>query len=58
MEGPKRGRRKSPNPIKEKRINFRVTEKELEHAQEVCIKNDIRYIHVFLKGLEYWSQKQ
>ena len=57
MEGPKRGRRKSPNPTKNKNINFRVTEKEAELAQEVCIEHDIRYIDIFLKGLEHWSKK-
>ena len=57
MEEPKRGRRKSPNPTRNKNINFRVTEKEAEHAMEVCIEHDIRYVDIFLKGLEFWSKK-
>ena len=57
MENIKRGRPKSKNPTRDKAITFRLTEKELEIAQKVCIDNDIRYIDIFLKGLENWSRK-
>ena len=56
MENKKLGRPKLKNPRKEN-INFRVTESELKEAQKVCIENDIRYVDIFLKGLEFWSRK-
>ena len=53
----KLGRRKSPEPTRNKNINFRVSEKELEKARELCLTDDIRYVDIFLKGLEVLSQK-
>lgn len=57
MEKRKLGRPKSKEPIRDKNINFRVTESELEKIIKICNDNNIRYIDVFLKGLEYWSNK-
>lgn len=57
MEKLRRGRPKSKEPVRDKNINFRVTEKEYEDIQKICFENDIRYIDVFLKGLEFWSRK-
>lgn len=56
MEKTKLGRPKVKNP-RSQNINFRVTEQELKEAQEICIKNDIRYVDIFLKGIEFWSRK-
>lgn len=56
VENKKLGRPKLKNPRKEN-INFRVTESELKEAQKVCVENDIRYVDIFLKGLEFWSRK-
>ena len=56
MENKKLGRPKAKNPRKEN-INFRVTESELKEAQKICVENDIRYVDIFLKGLESWSHK-
>ena len=54
----KRGRPKSSEPIRDKRLSIKVTSKELEEIQKVCIENDIRYIDVVMKGLEFWSDKK
>jgi len=56
VEKKKLGRPKAKNPRNEN-INFRVTESELKEAQKVCIENDIRYVDIFIKGLEFWSNK-
>jgi regulator of PEP synthase PpsR (kinase-PPPase family) len=56
MEQIRRGRPKVKDP-RNQNVNFRVTETELKQAQDICIKHDIRYIDIFLKGLDYWSQK-
>ena len=56
MEKVKRGRPKSKEPIRDKRLSLKVTAKELETIQEVCIRHDIRYIDIVMKGLEYWSK--
>lgn len=53
----KRGRPKSKEPIRDKRLSIRVTTDELDRLQKICIDNNIQYIDVVLKGLEYWSQK-
>ena len=58
MEKMRRGRPKSKEPIRDKNINFRVSEKEYNDIQNICNENDIRYIDVFLKGLDFWSKKQ
>jgi hypothetical protein len=57
VEKRKLGRPKSKEPIRDKRLSIKVTSKELEMIQDVCIKNDIRYIDIVMKGLEYWSNK-
>lgn len=58
MEKRKVGRPKSKEPTRTKNINFRVSESELENIIEICNRNDIRYIDVFFKGLEYWSDNE
>lgn len=58
MEKIKRGRPKSKTPTRDKAITFRLTEKELERAQKVCIERDINYVDIFLKGVESWSNEQ
>ena len=58
MDKMKRGRPKSTEPIRDKRLSIRITADELTLLQEVCIKHDIRYIDVVLKGLEYWSNQK
>lgn len=58
MEKMKRGRPKSKEPIRTKNINFRVTEEELKRVHKICVEHDVRYIDVFLKGLEHWSKKE
>lgn len=55
MEKRKIGRPKAKGPVRNKNINFRVTEEELEKIIKICNDNDIRYIDVFLKGLEFWN---
>lgn len=55
MEKRKVGRPKSKEPTRNRNINFRVSDSELENIIKICNENDIRYIDVFLKGLEYWS---
>lgn len=57
MEKMKRGRPKSKKPTRDRNINFRVSDKEYEEIQRICNSNDIRYIDVFLKGLEFWTTK-
>ena len=57
MEKIKRGRPKSKEPIRNKTMSIKVTPQELEQIQRVCIKNDIKYIDIVLKGLEHWSNK-
>lgn len=57
MEQMKRGRPKSKEPTRNKHLAIRVSTPELEELQKVCIKHDIRYIDVLLKGVEYWSRK-
>jgi regulator of PEP synthase PpsR (kinase-PPPase family) len=57
VENVKRGRPKSKEPIRDKRLSIKVTAEELAEIQAICIKNDIRYIDVVKKGLEYWSTK-
>ena len=56
MEKLKRGRPKSKLPIRDKRLSIKVTSNELVTIQDICLKNDIRYIDVVMKGLEYWSK--
>lgn len=56
MDRQKLGRPKTKNP-RDKRLSIRVTEKELEQARKICDKNNITYIDIFSKGLEYWSRK-
>lgn len=56
MDKRKTGRPKSKNP-RNKNISFRVTVDEMKHAQEIADKNELTYIEIFLKGLEYWSDK-
>lgn len=58
MEKMRRGRPKSKEPTRDKNINFRVNEQELNEIQRVCIENDLRYLDIFLKGLEFWSNKK
>lgn len=58
MEKMKRGRPKSKEPIRDKRLSIKVTAEELERIQKVCIENDLRYIDVVMKGLEFWSNKK
>lgn len=57
MEKIRRGRPKSKGPIKDKRISVKVTEDTLNKCREVCLKNDITYVDIIEKGLEYWSRK-
>jgi hypothetical protein len=57
VEQMKRGRPTLNNLPRDKRLSVKVTAEELEKIQAVCIKHNIRYIDVVLKGLEYWSQK-
>ena len=57
MEKIRRGRPKSKGPIKDKRISVRVNEDTLNKCREVCLKNDITYVDIIEKGLEYWSRK-
>lgn len=57
MEKMRRGRPKSKEPIRDKRLSVKVTAIELEEIQKVCVENDLRYIDIIKKGLEYWSQK-
>ena len=56
MEKRKLGRPIENQEPRNKNINFRVTESELEKIIKICNDNNIRYIDVFLKGLEYWSK--
>lgn len=58
MEKMKRGRPKSKEPIRDKRLSVKVTQAELEQIQKICIENDLRYIDVIMKGLEFWSDKK
>lgn len=55
MEKRKPGRPKSNLPTRNKNINFRVTLDELEKAIRICNFHNIRYVDVFLKGLENWT---
>ncbi|WP_373189339.1 hypothetical protein [Anaerostipes hadrus] len=57
MEKIRRGRPKSKGPIKDKRISVKVTEDTLNKCREVCLMNDITYVDIIEKGLEYWSRK-
>lgn len=41
-----------------KRLSVRVTEEELEEIQKVCMENNLQYIDIIKKGLEYWSDKK
>lgn len=56
MRDRKMGRPKAVNP-RDKRISFRVTEEELQKAQEIADKYGLTYIEIFFKGLEHWSNK-
>lgn len=56
MDKRKTGRPKSKNP-RNKNISFRVTETELQLAQEIADKNELTYVEIFFKGLEHWSDK-
>lgn len=56
MDNQKLGRPKSKNP-RNNNINFRVTKDELEKARDICIKNDIRYVDIFLEGIKVLSTK-
>lgn len=51
------GRPTLNNTPRDKRLSIKVTSDELEQVRKVCIENDIRYIDVVLKGVEYWSKK-
>ena len=42
---------------RDKRLSIRVTAEELEKIQRVCIQNNIQYLDIVMKGLEYWSNK-
>ena len=58
MEKRKPGRPKSKEPIKDKRLSVKITEKMLTDCQQICIKHNITYVDIIEKGLEYWSKKQ
>ncbi len=58
MENIRRGRPKSKVPTRNKNINFRVSDDEMKKIQKICIDNDLRYIDIFFKGLEFWSDKK
>lgn len=58
MEKMKRGRPKSKESIRDRRLSIKVTAEELAEIRAVCIKHDIRYIDVIKKGLEYWFNKK
>lgn len=53
----KKGRPTLNKTPRDKRLSIRVTSEELQKIQKVCIENNIQYIDVILKGLEYWSNK-
>ena len=57
MEKMRRGRPKSDKPTRNKTLSIKVTPCELEEIQKVCIENNLRYIDVIKKGLEFWSRK-
>lgn len=58
MDKMRRGRPKSKEPIRNKNISIRMSEKEVEQLRKVCIENDIRYIDVILEGLKHWTEKE
>lgn len=58
MEKMKRGRPTLNKTPRDKRLSIKVTAEELEMIQKVCIENDLRYIDVVMKGLEYWTKKK
>ena len=57
MEKRKPGRPKSKEPIKDKRMSVKITEKMLSDCQHICIKHNITYVDIIEKGLEYWTNK-
>lgn len=57
MDKMKTGRPTINDTPRNKRLSIKVTEEELKAIQKVCIENDLRYIDIVLKGLEFWSQK-
>ena len=58
MEKRKPGRPKSKKPTLNIAITFRLTEEEFERAKKVAIDNDITNADIFLKGVDYWSDKK
>ena len=58
MEKRKPGRPKSKEPTRNVSVAFRLTEAEYEQAKNVCVRNGITNADVFLKGVEYWSNKK
>ena len=57
MEKMKRGRPTLNESPRDKRLSIKVTSEELERIQKICIENNLRYIDIIEKGLEYWSRK-
>lgn len=57
MERKKMGRPKSKEPTRNRNITFRLSELELQKAQEICDSQNIRYIDIFVKGIEVLSKK-
>lgn len=55
MEKRKLGRPVTQTTPRNRNLNFRVTEEELEKAIRICNHYNIRYVDVFLKGLENWT---
>lgn len=58
MDKIRRGRPKSKTPTRNKRINFPVSEIELNHIREIADKYDLTYIEIFMKGLEHWEDSE
>lgn len=58
MEKMKLGRPTLNDTPRNKRLSIKVTEDELEKIQKVCIENNLRYIDIVLRGLEFWSDKK
>ena len=53
----KKGRPTLKTTPRNKRLSIRVTDEELKMIQKVCIENNLQYVDVVMKGLEYWSKK-
>ena len=58
VEKMKKGRPTLNETPRNKRLSIKVTSEELERIQKVCTENNLRYIDIVLKGLEYWSRKK